>query len=157
MDGKELIDSDVKELDERNLLVKRPNWLKKMIVISDFRRHFWKMAHFYPYDQAYSLITIDKYPFFNLTSPNVSENFTFSYEGVSIRNQDDENHIFSIDLLDGDLGGNSDYVEIRLRNDKVRIDNGVIDEYDSVDITFYKIIDGTLSIVKKYENLICYD
>lgn len=146
----EIIDVDVHDYGDK-LSIERPSWLKKNITTSDWMKDFWSMSHFYDnYNPACSILEFSDDPWFGLDNPKPFLFFHFSYEGVSIKGQDDVNHIFSLNLSDGESGGFADYVEIRLRDDKV-------EKYDAVDLTFYKITDGAPSVVKKYEKLICFD
>ena len=76
------------------------------------------MSHFYDnYNPACSILEFPDDPWFGLDNPKPFSFFHFSYEGVSIKGQDDVNHIFSLNLSDGESGGFADYVEIRLRDD----------------------------------------
>ena len=141
---KELIVSDASIINE--VVVQRPSWLKKIIGKSDRTGRFLSDRN----NQAESIVKRPNLPIFDLDSPETFKNFIYSYEGVTVKGQNDVNHVFSLYMNDRALGGCCDYLEIKLRDDK-------IDRYDTVDITFYKTVGNEDVVVKKYENLICYD
>ena len=67
-----------------------------------------------------------------------------SAEGLVIRSCDDSQQTVSFNLLDGSLGGFADYFSFK------RIG-------DTGELSYYKIVDDSLVLIKECKNLICKD